>query len=199
MPPISGWASTLREPPRRGIPPHHPTASVVHADARAGTSPNASRRSRLAARLSRASRASIRGQSPRRSAAKRTLNPNRRHGANMYGARTCHADVTTVTSRMPPSASTIGSVHAALPAVLRPATSSTAGTPGSRPATPLRPPPQSPPGEPAGRCVAREDRGARRPPLGHPLGALHAPERLAGDPVLVAETGIAAGGNGANG
>ena len=46
-------------------------------------------------------------------------------------------------------------------------------------------------GEPAGRGVAGEHRGARRPPLRDPLGPLHAAERLARDPVLVAEAGVA--------
>ena len=65
----------------------------------------------------------------------------------MYGARTCQAEVTTVTSRMPPSASTIGSEQAALPAVLRPATSSSGGTPGSRHAARICSASESPPVE----------------------------------------------------
>ena len=65
----------------------------------------------------------------------------------MYGARRCHAEVTTVTSRTPPSASTIGSEHAAFPAVLRPATSSSAGTPGRRHAARICSASDSPPVE----------------------------------------------------
>ena len=83
--------------------------------------------------------------------------PWRRHARKWYGARRCQADVTTVTRRASPSASTSGSDRVAFSAVSRPATSSTGAR--RRPPTPLAS--ARPPRARRSRC-AGEDRGERR-------------------------------------